>query len=167
MGKEIINATRIFYDGIYFQSLLEVHMYKLLKKYNFSFLYEGEEVVLIPSFVYNNQTVSKAIYTPDFTFRMHGYWIIIETKGRKNDSWPIREKLFKKALVDNNLQESTLFFMPRSKKDCDNLILHLLAFKANKTPITWQPINKVADKKQLMKKVHGTTRKKNKIVLRK
>jgi len=59
-------------------------------------------------------------YTPDFI----GDGFIIECKGRANESFPIRWKLFK-AYVHKHLPNVTLY-KPQNQKECEetvNLIL--------------------------------------------
>ena len=55
-------------------------------------------------------------YTPDFI----GDKFIIETKGRPNESFPIRWKLFKK-LVTQQFPSHTLY-KPQNQKECDETI---------------------------------------------
>ena len=56
-------------------------------------------------------------YTPDFVLP-NG--IIIETKGRANESFPMRWKLFKR-LVMNQFPNVTLY-KPQNQKECDKVI---------------------------------------------
>ena len=55
-------------------------------------------------------------YTPDFISDS----FIIECKGRANESFPIRWKMFKKY-VKNNLSHVTLY-KPQNQKECDEVI---------------------------------------------
>ena len=55
-------------------------------------------------------------YTPDFI----GDSFIIECKGRANESFPIRWKMFKKY-VKANLKCVTLY-KPQNQKECDEVI---------------------------------------------
>jgi hypothetical protein len=55
-------------------------------------------------------------YTPDFI----GDDFIIETKGRANESFPMRWKLFKR-LVMNQFPNVTLY-KPQNQKECDETI---------------------------------------------
>ena len=55
-------------------------------------------------------------YTPDFI----GDNFIIECKGRPNESFPLRWKLFKK-LVSQQFPSYTLF-KPQNQKECDTVI---------------------------------------------
>jgi len=104
-------------DGIEFKSGLEAYMYKALRDAGIKAQYEGIKFELIPSFDFKNKCYerqsngkgeykdrgSKKIlrisYTPDFT----GAGFIIECKGRANESFPIRWKLFKKYVRQTNL----------------------------------------------------------------
>jgi hypothetical protein len=127
-------SKKVIYDGIQFASGLEKYMYKALKQANIKAKYEGETFVLINGFhfenkVYERQSNSKGIfknrgckrilpikYTPDFI----GEDFIIETKGRPNESFPIRWKLFK-HLMTKQFPGYTLY-KPQNQKECDQVI---------------------------------------------
>ena len=132
--KGPVVSKKVNYDGIKFASGLELYMYKALKKANIRAKYEGETFVLINGFhfenkVYERQSNSKGIfknrgckrilpikYTPDFI----GEDFIIETKGRPNESFPIRWKLFK-HLMTKQFPGYTLY-KPQNQKECDQVI---------------------------------------------
>ena len=100
--------------------------------------YEGETFVLLSGFHFENSVYercsngkgdykdrgSKRIlpikYTPDFI----GDDFIIETKGRANESFPMRWKLFKR-LVMNQFPNYTLY-KPQNQKECDETIRLIL-----------------------------------------
>ena len=65
---------------------------------------------------YNHHLNLAIKYTPDF----EGKNFIIECKGRANESFPIRWKLFKKHVVDN-LPDITLY-KPQRQSECDEVI---------------------------------------------
>ena len=127
-------SKKVTYDGITFASSLEKYMYCALKKANIKASYEGETFVLLNGFhfeneAYERQSNSKGIfknrgskrvlpikYTPDFI----GKDFIIETKGRPNESFPMRWKLFKR-LVTQQFPNYTLF-KPQNQKECDKVI---------------------------------------------
>ena len=114
--KGPVQSKKITYDGIKFASGLERYMYMALKKAKIKAKYEGQTFELIPSFEFNlesierqsngkgeyknrgNKKILNIKYTPDFI----GKDFIIETKGRANESFPIRWKLFKRLLIENN-----------------------------------------------------------------
>jgi hypothetical protein len=60
-------------------------------------------------------------YTPDFV----GKDFIIECKGRANESFPLRWKLFKKYLTDNKLYPR--LYKPQNQKECDKVIELILS----------------------------------------
>jgi len=129
-----VQSRKISYDGHNFASGLEKYMYMALQKAKIKAKYEGETFVLLNGFhfeneVYERQANSKGEfinrgekrilpikYTPDFI----GENFIIETKGRPNESFPIRWKLFKK-LVTEQFPSYTLF-KPQNQKECDRVI---------------------------------------------
>ena len=132
--KGPVVSKKVNYDGIKFASGLELYMYKALKKASIRAKYEGETFVLINGFhfenkVYERQANSKGVfknrgckrilpikYTPDFI----GENFIIETKGRPNESFPIRWKLFK-HLMTKQFPGYTLY-KPQNQKECDQVI---------------------------------------------
>jgi len=127
-------AKRISYDGHNFASGLERYMHMVLKKAKIKARYEGETFVLINGFHFENEVYEKQSngkgefinrgskrilpikYTPDFI----GEDFIIECKGRANESFPIRWKLFKK-LVTEQFPDYTLY-KPQNQKECDRTI---------------------------------------------
>jgi hypothetical protein len=129
-----VQAKKIIYDGIKFASGLEKYMYIALKKAKIRFKYEGETFVLLNGFHFDNQVFERQSnskgeyinrgekrilpikYTPDFI----GNNFIIETKGRPNESFPIRWKLFKKLVVEQ-FPNYTLY-KPQNQKECDKTI---------------------------------------------
>ena len=127
-------SKKVTVDRIKFASGLEAYMYRALKKAKIKAQYEKRSFELQPSFEFNNSSYERqsngkgdmvnrgnkkvlAIkYTPDF----EGKNFIIECKGRANESFPIRWKLFKKYVVDN-LPDITLY-KPQRQSECDEVI---------------------------------------------
>ena len=132
--KGQVQSKKISYDGINFASGLEKYMYIALKKHKIKAKYEGETFVLINGFHFENESYerqangkgelinrgSKRIlpikYTPDFI----GEDFIIETKGRANESFPLRWKLFKR-LITEQFPAYTLY-KPQNQRECDRVI---------------------------------------------
>jgi len=146
MGKRVIKrkkgpvqAKKIKYDGINFASGLERHMYMALKKAKIKAQYEGQSYTLIEGFDFTstsyerqsngkgdftnrgNKRVLPITYTPDFV----GDNFIIECKGRANESFPIRWKLFKRH-VQQNMPGITLY-KPQNQSECEQVIQHILS----------------------------------------
>jgi len=133
-----VQAKKISYDGINFASGLERYMYMALKKAKIQAMYEGQTYEIFSSFDFLNESYERCAngkgeyknrgskkvlnikYTPDFI----GKGFIIETKGRANESFPIRWKMFKKYVV-NNLPGITLY-KPQNQKECDETIRLIL-----------------------------------------
>jgi hypothetical protein len=63
-----------------------------------------------------NKKVLSISYTPDF----EGTNFIIECKGRANESFPIRWKLFKKVIADN--YPNVRLFKPQKQNECDEVV---------------------------------------------
>ena len=134
-----VQSRKITYDGITFASGLERYMYMALKKAKIKALYEGQTFELVESFDFpfeayercsngkgdyknrGNKKILNIKYTPDFI----GKGFIIETKGRANESFPMRWKLFKKLITENRLGPFTLY-KPQNQKECDETVKLIL-----------------------------------------
>ena len=132
--KGPVRAKKVSFDGIQFASGLEKYMYIALKKAKIKAAYEGQTYVLQESFAFEvdsyerqangkgdlvNRGQKKILnikYTPDFISDS----FIIECKGRANESFPIRWKMFKKY-VNDNLKHVTLY-KPQNQKECDKVV---------------------------------------------
>ena len=133
-----VRAKKVVCDGIQFASGLEKYMYLALKKAKIKSVYEGQTYVLQDGFEFTNDCYEKQSngkgeyknrgnkkilnvkYTPDFVANT----FIIECKGRANESFPMRWKMFKKHVKDN-LPCVTLY-KPQNQKDCDETIQLIL-----------------------------------------
>ena len=142
--KGPVRAKKVSFDGITFASGLEKYMYQALKKAKIKAKYEGQTYVLQEAFNFKvdsferqangkgdmvNRGQKKILnikYTPDFISDS----FIIECKGRANESFPIRWKMFKKY-VNDNLKHVTLY-KPQNQKECDKVIELITKNKYNK-----------------------------------
>ena len=133
-----VRSKKVIVDNIEFKSGLEAYMYKALKKAGIQADYEGITYELIPSFDFKNKcyerqanskgeyrnrggkAVPKVTYTPDFT----GDNFIIECKGRPNESFPIRWKLFK-MYASIKLPKVDIY-KPQNQKECDETVSLIL-----------------------------------------
>ena len=115
-----------------------------LKKEKLFEHYEGEVFQLIESFDFKNQSYEKQAngkgeyinrgskkvlgikYTPDFT----GKDYIIECKGRANESFPLRWKLFKLWLTKKNIGKT--LYKPQNQKEVDLTIQRIKNNRKNK-----------------------------------
>jgi hypothetical protein len=129
--KGPVQSKKIIYDGINFASGLERYTYMALKKNKLFEGYENEVFQLIEGFNFNNESFEKQAngkgeytnrgqkkmlgikYTPDFV----GKDYIIECKGRANESFPIRWKLFKLWLTKNKIGKT--LYKPQNQKEVD------------------------------------------------
>ena len=132
--KGPVRSKKVTFDGITFASGLERYMYQVLKKNKIHAIYEGATFVLQESFMFDNESFERQSngkgdmvnrgqkkilnikYTPDFVSDS----FIIECKGRANESFPMRWKMFKKY-VKENLPRVTLY-KPQNQKECDKVI---------------------------------------------
>jgi hypothetical protein len=141
-NHKVSNAQKVVYDGIQFQSGLEKIMYNLLKEaglvFEKDFFYEKDSVTLIEPFSFENKIFlnrkrdklfvldsNKARpmkYTPDFSEKdtiANSNWVI-ECKGNPNEQWPIKIKLFKKWL--SNQEKLITIYIPSNKQQCEQTI---------------------------------------------
>ena len=129
-----VRAKKVTFDGIKFASGLEKYMYTALQKAKIHAIYEGATFELQEGFMFDvdsyerqgngkgtmiNRGQKKILnikYTPDFVSPS----FIIECKGRANESFPLRWKMFKKY-VKKQLSHVTLY-KPQNQKECDEVI---------------------------------------------
>ena len=135
-GKKTIKSNKLKYDGINFSSGLERYCYMALKKeklYEHG-SYEGETFQVLEGFQFPNEEYARQSngkgeytlrspkkvlgikYTPDFVASDY----IIECKGRANESFPIRWKLFKSWMT--NTGDSRPLYKPQNQKEVDRTI---------------------------------------------
>ena len=133
-----VTSKKVVCDGITFASGLEKYMHLALKKANIRADYEGKTYILQEGFMFDvesyerqsngkgdmvNRGSKKVLpikYTPDFISRS----FIIECKGRANESFPMRWKMFKKY-VNHKMKHVTLY-KPQNQKDCDEVVKLIL-----------------------------------------
>ena len=126
-----VAAKKVSYDGINFASGLERYTYMALKKNKLFEGYENEVFQLVESFDFDNESFEKQAngkgeytnrgqkkilgikYTPDFI----GKDYIIECKGRANESFPLRWKLFKLWLTKNKIGKT--LYKPQNQKEVE------------------------------------------------
>ena len=135
--KGPVNSKKITVDGITFASGLEKYMYNALKKAGINAVYEGKTYTVFPEFEFPNISIERCAngkgefknrgekkilpikYTPDFI----GDDFIIECKGRANESFPLRWKMFKKAVKTQH--PSVIIYKPQNQKECDETIKYI------------------------------------------
>tara|TARA_R110000824_G_scaffold1799_4_gene8914 strand:+ start:2472 stop:2924 length:453 start_codon:yes stop_codon:yes gene_type:complete len=136
--KGPVTSKKVIHDGITFASGLEKYMYIALRKAKIKFTYELRSFELLPSFrfdkeCYERQANSKGDYkdrgnkkilgikyTPDF----EGDNFIIETKGRANESFPLRYKMFKNLIA--NTYPDMILYKPQNQAECNETVRLIL-----------------------------------------
>ena len=132
--KGPVRAKKVSFDGITFASGLEKYMYIALKKAKLYAEYEGMTFTLLEAFNFNvdsyerqangkgdmvnrgQKKIQSIKYTPDFVSPS----FIIECKGRANESFPLRWKMFKNY-INKHMKHVTLY-KPQNQKECDEVI---------------------------------------------
>ena len=142
--KGPVRSKKVTVDGIQFASGLEKYMYLALKKAKIYAEYEGITFTLQDAFMYDvdsyerqangkgemvnrgQKKIQSIKYTPDFISPS----FIIECKGRANESFPMRWKLFKKFV--KNEMPHVILYKPQNQKECDKVIELIIKNKKNK-----------------------------------
>ena len=132
--KGPVRSKKVVLDGITFASGLEKYMYQALKQANIKNEYEGRTYTLIEGFQFEtssyerqsngkgelinrgNNKILPIKYTPDFTNDS----FIIECKGRANESFPMRWKLFKRVI--NRCYPHVTLYKPQNQKECAQVV---------------------------------------------
>lgn len=136
MNRKIKGATSTIYDNISFKSVLECSCYKKLKDSGFEFYYESDRIVLWEGMKLNNtllytpkkikegkygkelllqtRALLNITYTPDFKVIKDDYVIYFDVKGKENDTYPIKKKMFLKYLEQQNGDKKYMFFEPHN-----------------------------------------------------
>ena len=133
--KGPVQSKKITVDGIQFASGLEKYTYVALKDSKLYEGYENQVFQLVENFNFRNLSYEKQAngkgeyinrgtkkvlgikYTPDFV----GKDYIIECKGRANESFPIRWKLFKLWLTKNKIGKT--LYKPQNQKEVDQTMM--------------------------------------------
>lgn len=137
-NKKIKGARTVLYKGITFKSDLEYRCYKKLEGTDLNFSYESEKItlwegvkpsnVLIyypnkiragvyePNLSLQPKSLIKITYTPDFIIKKGKYKIYFDVKGKENDVYPIKRKMFLKYLNSKNDGIKYMFFEPHNIK---------------------------------------------------
>jgi hypothetical protein len=129
-NKKILNATPLEYDGIQFKSKLEKMAYQTLRENSLPVEYEPKKFIIWEGFkptvpFYDKDKVTRMLkldskklvsisYTPDFLIKYNGYLVVLEMKGALNDTYPIKKKMFRKWLEEN--EPKSIYFEIYTKK---------------------------------------------------
>ena len=145
--SKVRNATKVEKYGIKFKSQLECYTYEAFIKAGIPVKYEPKHFVLLPGFEFDklrvwdgiikinkkgkkthsgtegnfksSSTVNPITYCPDFI----GDGFIIECKGLVTDSFPLRWKIFKYYLKQEN--KDYKLFLVRNQKQVDEMVNEL------------------------------------------
>ncbi len=135
-----VRAKKDTYDGITFASGLEKYMYCALKEAGIEFGYEPRTYQLVDTFQFTSSAIERQSngkgaftdrghkkilgikYTPDF----EGDGWTCETKGRANESFPIRYKLFKNWIQNND--PGRLLLKPQKQDECDEAVAIIVEY---------------------------------------
>jgi hypothetical protein len=102
--KGKIKSSKVGAGGYVFDSKLEYYFYKRCKDLGIPVKVKPETFTVLDKFRFHGKAIRAITYTPDFYLPEHQ--VIIETKGFANDSFPLREKMFLKHLLDTGRKET-------------------------------------------------------------
>lgn len=150
LNKKIKNSSQVNFNDLKFKSRLEFRCYTLLKEANLDFSYESEKIILwegkkLENIIFycpkkegkgrygkdlgiNTRSLLNITYTPDFIIIKDNYKIYVDVKGKENDTYPIKKKMFLKLLDNRNDNFHYIFFEPhniRQIKQCIDIINNL------------------------------------------
>ncbi len=130
------NKTIIF-NNITFKSMLEKRAFELYTEAGFKPVYEPNKYIIwekhildnmvnyykpVKKLMKNNRKVLLPItYTPDFLFTHNGHQIIVDTKGRPNETYPLKLKMFLKY-CSLSFKMPVHFFEPHSIREIKQTI---------------------------------------------
>lgn len=137
-NRKIKNTKEVVFDNIKFKSQLERSCYKKIKETDLDVQYESEKIILwegvkldkvslhapkkIRAGKYEKdlqeqtRALLKITYTPDFIIIRGKHKIYIDAKGKENDVYPIKKKMFLKHLEEREDDYIYHFFEPHSVK---------------------------------------------------
>lgn len=148
INKKVKNASACTYNNIQFKSKLELYCYKYFRSKKMSLQYEARTYVILPKFetavkIYlpvkkrnskstelklKTNKILPVTYTPDFTLQCDDKIFFIETKGKPNDVYPLKRKLFLNML-SKNMDKPCWFFEPHNQqqvRDTYDIILNII-----------------------------------------
>ena len=128
VNKKVINATKVKVGEVEYRSKFERSVAKYLEDNNIPFEYEKHKFTLFEGFKptfhcyfpdklgnleLDLTKLRSTTYTPDF---VGDYWVI-ETKGRSNDLYPVKLKLFRTLIESSEeYKKYKLFIEPHNQK---------------------------------------------------
>jgi len=142
------NNTVVIYDSIKFRSRLEVFTYKKVKELGLDIKYEPIKFVIFEGFVtdvilYDKtpkkgfhvvpSKINQITYTPDFIVEFDNIYIVIECKGKENDAFPLKEKMFLKQLstLDCYKDKVLYYLKPRNQQNVLEIVKLIKDLKMN------------------------------------
>lgn len=137
-NRKIKNTKEVVFDNIKFKSQLERSCYKKIKETDLDVQYESEKIILWEGVKLDKvslhapkkirpgkyekdlqeqtRALLKITYTPDFIIIRGKHKIYIDVKGKENDVYPIKKKMFLKHLEEREDDYIYHFFEPHSVK---------------------------------------------------
>lgn len=142
-NKKVRNATKVVHNDIEFKSKLECNFYKTIEEEGLDVAYEPMTFTLMsgfnPTISFWNRNKSKVFredmrrvrtitYTPDFIVTHKGMEFIIEAKGKENDTYPLKRKMFRKY-IETMENPPVAFYEVHSKKELLEVIKKIKSYE--------------------------------------
>ena len=138
-NKKVKNAKPCFYNNIQFKSRLEMYCYKYFLNKGVKLQYEPIQYTIVDGFkpntkIYtpsnrkgkkvlklNTSKIRPITYTPDFVLETPSTLVFIETKGRPNDVYPLKKKLFLRIIdtMPMKMKKQCWFFEPHNQSQIE------------------------------------------------
>lgn len=112
-NKKVKNARKVEYNGLKFDSGLELHAYKQFVNFKIDFIFKPERYILQPTFKYLGETVRLIWMQPDFF--LPAYNTIVDTKGYATDIAKIKFKVLKYMLSKEDNPPQIIWINTKAK----------------------------------------------------
>ena len=138
MNKRIKNAQPCTFNSISFKSILEKNCYIELRRANFIVEYEPIKFILFEGIkvdkpfihykkgiecIETNKKLINMTWQPDFIVtNSKGNKYIVESKGKENDLFPLKLKMFRKLMESLEYKGISVI---NTKRDCIELVKYI------------------------------------------
>jgi hypothetical protein len=120
-NRKVRGATKIEIEGIKYDSLLEAHLAMGLKNARIGFEFRPQ-FILQPGFNFRKEKIRPITMRLDFGLPQFN--LLIDAKGFCDEKFPLKLKMLKYHLYQQNASLPEIR-LPRTKKECDYLVLEL------------------------------------------
>jgi hypothetical protein len=120
------NATKVFSDGLKFDSKLEYYFYEKAREKGLKCVREAFKQVYQPKFEYMGKSFREMTFTADFHVPLPdaNYLVEIKSGNYKTDAYKLRRKLIMYYLCEQNktMEKPFIFIELCNKREIENFI---------------------------------------------